>query len=348
MKIIGTYLKNQHNKEKKVSRMKRLFIIAAASVISISMAAVYVTAAYDPGTDPLVTVSYLNAEKVKIKNEVESSILSKLGFSSFAEMKNAIGSGGGSGGTVDTAAIVTQAKNSVLSEFGYDSYTELKKAILTVSNSERDRLNTYIQTSVLSQLGFNSMASLKAKINQNYALSDSDYTLIVSKVKSELLKELGYASFESLKKDISNDGNGVGTTPADAVAYFLKQLGYDSIDELQDDLKRNDETSAPDASEPIVTPQPIGGEYKTVTLRRGETLMVENNCEAVLASGIMGVTGNYSSGGIADITAGIIKEHNALLDVGHSYLIPKPENSYALICVSSEAVIFVRGEYEIN
>lgn len=348
MKIFGTYLKNQHNKEKKVSRMKRLFIISAASVISVSMAAVYVTAAYDPGTDPLVTVSYLNAEKTKIKNEVESSILTKLGFSSFTEMKNAIGSGGGSGNTVDTAAIIAQAKNSVVTELGFGSYADLKKSILTVSNSERDKLNTYIQNSVLSQLGFNSMTSLKAKINQNYTLSESDYTLIVSKVKSELLKELGYASFESLKKDISKDVNGVGTTPADAVAYFLKQLGYDSIEELQDDLKKNGETSAPDTSDPVVTPQPTGGEYKTVTLRRGETLMVENNCEAVLASGIMGVTGNYSSGGIADITAGAIKEYNDLLDVGHSYLIPKPENSYALICVSSEAVIFVRGEYEIN
>lgn len=349
MKNYNKYLTDNTGKERCFSRLKRGFLVLTASALTLSIFAVTSTAAYDPSKDPLVTVSYLNAEKVKIKTEVEQSILSKLGFANFEDLKNAINSGG-SGSTVNEAAIIEKAKSGVLSELGFTTYAKLKESILNVSSTEKSSINTMVQNNILTQLGFKTMVELKAKINQSATINQAGIDSIVGQVKADLLKELAYPSFASLKKAISDkDSSGGGSSPADAVQYFIQQLGYSTIGDLKKDLEKidNTETSQPVTSQPII-PLPVSGGYETVSLKRGQTIIVENNCEAILTSGLVGIVGNYINSGVADITAGAIIGNKDILDIGHSYIIPKPENSYALICVSTDAVIFIRGDYEIN
>ncbi|HBL84736.1 MAG: hypothetical protein A2Y17_01900 [Clostridiales bacterium GWF2_38_85] len=350
MKILSTYQKNNELNEKKFYKARRITYIVIAALLTMIISALTVAAAYDSGSDPLVTLSYLNSEKVKLKTEIENDILNQLGFSSFAALKAAINSsGGGTGGTVDTAAIVKQAKDSILSDLGFSTYSALKTAIntnsYTITNTDKNNINIYVQSSILQQLGLSTMSAFKTKINETYTLSTADITNIVAQAQSELIKNLGYPTWSSLKAAISDSDGGPSSTPADAVDYLLSELGYDTIAELQEALK--DKAEPDDVSEPEV-PTTQTNDYDTVTLSRGQTIVVNGICEVVLASGNVGVVGTYSSAGITDVTAGAVLLTGDLLETGHSYLVPVSDNAIALIGASSDAVLFVRGEYDIN
>ena len=81
-----------------------------------------------------------------------------------------------------------------------------------------------------------------------------------------------------------------------------------------------------------------GGDYKSVTLYRSESLSLSSGCEIVVVSGRMTV----DDGMLCDTTAGCSCETGDDLEVCHSYAAGQAAK---VIASSGEVVILIRGEY---
>ena len=82
----------------------------------------------------------------------------------------------------------------------------------------------------------------------------------------------------------------------------------------------------------------VGGEYKSVTLYRGQSLNVNAGCEMVVVSG----RGELVSGTVCDITSGQNVNQNESLLVCHS-IVAATDSVFNVS--SGELIILIRGEY---
>ena len=95
-----------------------------------------------------------------------------------------------------------------------------------------------------------------------------------------------------------------------------------------------------------------GGSYALLTLAKGETLMASTCCEVVVLSGtattVVTSAANLSAGnGISDLTVGTVLINGKTLPTNHYLVIPKPDGRGFTVS-STEAVILIRGEYNVT
>ena len=268
---------------------KRTMAVCAALVVALTIT-IFVAAAYDPTSDPFVTLSYINNT---LKTQLDEEYLQKMGYNSYSELKNAIKAGV----SIDTNAIVENAK--------------LKNDITAgVSDSDRKSLNSYIQNNFLEKLGFDSASELKSEIEAGKELTQDQKDEVGAEAISKLLSELGYESVEELKNALSVDHDAnIEFAANKAIDQLCTAFGYGSLDELTAALKNDDSHI-----------------YRKVTFKRGDVITAVSQCEVVVKDGYCAFESYLGSG--TNMTLGnvpndgeIMNENTYLLLEGGSRLI---------------------------
>lgn len=299
---------------------KRTAAICAALVVALTLT-IAVAAAYDPTSDPFVTLSYINNT---LKSQLDEEYLQKMGYNSYSELKNAIKAGV----SIDTKAIVENAKSGFLNELGYSSWSKLKGDITAgVSDSDKKMLNTYIQNNFLEKLGYDSAKDLKAEIDAGKELTQAQKDEVGAEAISKLLTDLGYTSVEELKNALSVDHEANMEFAANkAIEQLCTAFGYASLDELTAALKNDDSHI-----------------YRKVTFKRGDVITAVSQCEVVVKDGYSAFDSYLGSG--TNMTTGNIPADGEVMNV-NSYLLL--EGGSRLIVVGGNCTVMIRGTYNVT
>lgn len=334
----------------------RTIAICVALIVALTLS-IAVAAAYDPTSDPFVTLSYLNTT---LKSQLDDEFLDKMGYNSYSELKNAIKAGV----SIDTKAIVENAKSGFLSELGYSSWSKLKNDITAgVSDSDRSSINSYVQNNFLEKLGYDSIKEMKNAINAG--VSDSDKSSINSFVQNNLFEKLGYESAEDLKNDIEagklitqEQKDEIGT---EAVTKLLTDLGYTSIEELKNalavDHEANIEFAASKAIEQLCTAFGYASLdeltnalqnddshiYRKVTFKRGDVITAVSQCEVVVKNGYSAFDSYLGSA--TNMTLGNVPKDGEIMNE-NTYLLL--EGGSRLIVVGGNCTVMIRGTYNVT
>ncbi|MBP3388073.1 MAG: hypothetical protein J6L23_05995 [Clostridia bacterium] len=299
---------------------KRTMAVCAALVVALTIT-IFVAAAYDPTSDPFVTLSYINNT---LKTQLDEEYLQKMGYNSYSELKNAIKAGV----SIDTNAIVENAKSGFLSELGYSSWSKLKNDITAgVSDSDRKSLNSYIQNNFLEKLGFDSASELKSEIEAGKELTQDQKDEVGAEAISKLLSELGYESVEELKNALSVDHDAnIEFAANKAIDQLCTAFGYGSLDELTAALKNDDSHI-----------------YRKVTFKRGDVITAVSQCEVVVKDGYCAFESYLGSG--TNMTLGNVPNDGEIMNE-NTYLLL--EGGSRLIVVGGNLTVMIRGTYNVT
>lgn len=317
MKLLKKKAKIKLIRKEKID--KRMAAVCAALVVALALSIV-VAAAYDPTSDPFVTLSYINNT---LKSQLDEEFLDKMGYNSYSELKNAIKSGS----AFDTKAVVENAKNGVLDELGYSSWSRLKSAINSgVSDSDRTSLNTYIQNNFLEKLGYRSTDDLKSAIESGSGLTDEVKESIKDEAISKLLADLGFESIEDLKNALSGQGGNSETITSNTIEDLCNALGFANLDEMMSALKNDDSNT-----------------YHKITFKRGDVITAVSQCEVVVKDGLSAFESYLGSG--TNMTLGNIPTDGEIMNE-NAYLLL--ESGSRLVVVGGNCTIMIRGTYIVT
>ncbi len=95
-----------------------------------------------------------------------------------------------------------------------------------------------------------------------------------------------------------------------------------------------------------------GGNYETVSLKKGQSLIASSCCEIVILSGtantvVTSVSVIKAEGGINDLTSGLVVKNGEELPSSH-YLIISKGDGRGFSVTSESLVLLVRGDYNIT
>lgn len=317
MKLLKKKAKIKLLRKEKID--KRTAAVCAALVVALTLS-IAVAAAYDPTSDPFVTLSYVNST---LKSQLDEEFLDKMGFNSYSELKNAIKAGV----TIDTKAIVENAKSGVLEELGYSSWSKLKNAINSgISDSDRTSLNTYIQNNFLKKLGYDSAESLKSAIEAERGLTDEEKESIKDEAIAKLLTDLGFESIEELKEALSGQGEISEVVTNNTIEVICKAFGYDNLDDMMSALKNDDSNT-----------------YHKITFKRGDVITAVSQCEVVVKDGLSAFDSYLGSG--TNMTLGNIPNDGEIMNE-NAYLLL--ESGSRLVVVGGNCTIMIRGTYIVT
>lgn len=299
---------------------KRRIAICAALIVALTLT-IAVSAAYDPTSDPFVTLSYINNT---LKAQLDDEFLDKMGYNSYSELKNAIKAGV----SIDTGAIVENAKSEFLSELGYSSWSKLKNDITAgVSDSDKKSINSYVQSNFLDKLGYETTKELKNAIESSKDLTAEQKEEVRQETINSLLGDLGYSTVDELKSalDVDHEAN-VDIAANKAIETLLSAFGYETLGDLTAALQNDDSHI-----------------YRKETFKRGDVITAVSQCEVVVKDGFCVFETHLGSG--TNMTLGNIPSDGEIMNE-NTYLLL--ETGAQLVVVGGNCTVMIRGTYNVT